>query len=65
VWFRYDPTTSGYYYYEPSAGYYVATETIMTYRQPLATPIDKPTTDPDDIPDDGPPVTDPPPPVEP
>jgi hypothetical protein len=32
VWFRYDPTTTGYYYYEPSVGYYVQTETITTYR---------------------------------
>jgi hypothetical protein len=60
VWFRYDPTTSGYYYFEPSVGYYVQTETITTYRQPLERPISDPTTDPDDIP-----VTDPPDPVEP
>jgi hypothetical protein len=60
VWFRYDPTTTGYYYYEPSVGYYVQTETITTYRQPLDTPISSPTTEPSDIP-----VTDPPDPVEP
>jgi hypothetical protein len=60
VWFRYDPTTTGYYYYEPSVGYYVQTETITTYREPLETPATEPTTDPDDIP-----VADPPDPVEP
>jgi hypothetical protein len=59
-WFRYDPTTTAYYYFEPTVGYYVAMETITTYRQPLETPIDIPTTDPDDIP-----VTEPPDPVEP
>jgi hypothetical protein len=65
VWFRYDPTTSGYYYYEPSLGYYVQTDTIVTYRQPLETPIDQPTTDPDDIPVEDPPVVEPPAPIEP
>jgi len=60
IWFRYDPTTSGYYYYEPTVGYYVETATIITYRQPLETPITTPTTDPNDVP-----VVDPPDPVEP
>src|SRR5262245_28988459 len=59
-WFRFDPETSAYYYYEPAVGAYVEIETITTYAQPLEVPITKPTTDPDDIPDD-----DPPPPVEP
>jgi hypothetical protein len=60
AWFRFDPTTSDYYYYESTLGCYVEIESITTYRQPLEVPITDPTTDPDDIPPD-----DPPPPVDP
>lgn len=60
VWFRYDPATTGYYYFEPAVGYYVQTERIVTYRQPLETPAPEPTTDPDAIP-----LVDPPSPIEP
>jgi hypothetical protein len=60
-WFRFDPETSAYYYYEPVVDAYVQIETITTYRQPLEVPITEASTDTDDIPDDD----DPPPPVEP
>jgi hypothetical protein len=55
VWFRFDPETRGYYYYEPDVGAYVQTEYITTYRERLETPIIDPPSDPDDLPDDGPP----------
>jgi hypothetical protein len=60
LWFRYDPDTSAYYYYEPTADAYVEIESIVTYRQPLEVPVSEPAPDSDDVPDD-----DPPPPVEP
>jgi hypothetical protein len=59
-WFGFDPTTSVYYYYEPTLGCYVQIQWITTYSQPLETPISDPTSGPDEIPQD-----EPPPPVEP
>jgi hypothetical protein len=59
-WFRFDPETSAYYYYEPVVGAYVEIEAITTYREPVELPVSEPITDPEDVSDD-----DPPPPVEP
>ena len=61
-WFRFDPETSAYYYYEPAIGAYAEIETITTYRQPVENSIPEPTTNPDEISDDD---DDPPPPEEP
>src|SRR5262249_5950125 len=55
-WFRYDPETSGYYYYEDTVGAYVQIESISTYHQQLDVPMPDPDSDPDDIPDDDPPA---------
>ena len=60
-WFRFDPETSAYYYYEPTIGAYAEIETITTYRDPVENPVPEPTTNADEIPDDD----DPPPPEEP
>jgi hypothetical protein len=51
-WFRFDPTTGVYFYYEPALGCYVEVEYITAYSQPLETPISEPTTNPDEIPED-------------
>jgi hypothetical protein len=59
-WFRYDPTTEDYYYYEPAVDAYVQIDWIASYQQPLETPISEPFTSPDDLSDD-----EPPPPIEP
>jgi hypothetical protein len=63
VWFRFDPETDAYYYYEPDLDSYAEVESITAYREPLDTPIAEPTTDPDELPDEVPDV--PPDPVEP
>jgi hypothetical protein len=55
-WFRFDPTTGAYYYYERTLGCYVSIDYITTYCLPLETPISEPTTDPDEAPEDDPPA---------
>ena len=52
LWFRFDPTTNAYYYYEPAVGCYVEVVVVTTYRRPLATPLSEPPTGPDDVPPD-------------